>query len=288
MITTATHVEFKTSLGRVAGLRYGPVTGKLLVAVPGLSQDARSLHALASRLASNDRQVLAISPRGRGGSEATAPGTYGWENHASDIAEITTQLGQPNFDLMGWSFGGLVALKATTLFAARVRKLVLIDVVGKPDPSSLVVIAKGLERLGAVFPTRQAYVDLVLSSGAMAGFEEVWRPHLEGDLVDVEGGFTTRTNKEAIVEDAVYGAQQDVYALWPSVIVPALLVRAAREILPGMGRVVSEEDSRRFPAEVKSAEVITVDANHYCVGYHPDAIAAIDNFLATEPASGLG
>src|SRR5215469_6710475 len=105
MISAGAGVEFKTSIGRVAGLRYGPETGRLLIAVPGLSQDARSFDAAASKLASDDRQVVAISPRGRGESEATPPGTYGWENHALDLAEIATQLGHPAFDLMGWSFG---------------------------------------------------------------------------------------------------------------------------------------------------------------------------------------
>ena len=279
MDNAAAAVEFKTSIGRVAGLRYGLESARLLIAVPGLSQDARSLDALASKLTSDDRQVLAISPRGRGQSEVTPPGTYGWENHARDVAEIATQAGHPTFDLMGWSFGGAVAMKTASLFANRIRKLVLIDIVGKPDPSSLIPVAKGLERLGAVFPTREAYVDLVFSSGVLAGFEEVWRPYLTGDLIPSDGGFTTRTSKEAVVEDAVYGGNQDVYTLWPALTMPVLLVRAAREILPGMGYIVSEEDSKRFPAEVKSVRVVNVDANHYNAGYDPDAVVAIKNFL---------
>jgi len=121
--------------------------------------------------------------------------------------------------------------------------------------------------------------DLVFSSGVLAGFEEVWRPYLTGDLIPSDGGFTTRTSKEAVVEDAGYGGNQDVYTLWPALTMPVLLVRAAREILPGMGYIVSEEDSKRFPAEVKSVRVVNVDANHYNAGYDPDAVVAIKNFL---------
>jgi len=273
-------VEFETARGRVAGLRYGPENGHLLIAVPGLSQDARSFDYLASKLASGDRQVVAVSPRGRGESESTESGTYGWENHAKDLVEIATRLGHPTFDLMGWSFGGFVALTAAALFRDRINKLVLIDAVGRPDASALGPIARGLERLGAEFPSKSAYVDLVLSSGAMAGYEDVWRPYLEGDVIPSAGGFTTRTNKNAVIEDAMYGAQQDPYALWQSLTMPVLLVRAAREIMPGLGYVVTEEDTKRFTAEVKSAQIVNVDANHYNAGFHPDAAIAIQNFLS--------
>lgn len=279
MIGSATSVEFKTSIGRVAGLKFGKESGQLLIAVPGLSQDARSFEALATRLVSHDRQVLAISPRGRGESETTPAGTYGWENHARDVAEIATQLGHSTFDLMGWSFGGMVAMKAASLYGGRVRKLVLIDIMGRPDPSSLAPVVKGLERLGVTFPTREAYVDLVLSSGVVAGYEDVWRPYLTGDLIPTSAGFTTRTSKEAVVEDAVYGANQDPYALWPSLTMPVLLVRAAREIMPGLGYIVTVEDNERFPAEVNSARVVNVDTNHYNAGYHPEAAGAIKEFL---------
>ena len=280
MISTGAAVEFRTSRGRVTGLRHGAATGQLLLAVPGLSQDARSFDALAQHIASDTRQVVAISPRGRGESEVTPLGTYGWENHAHDLAEIATQLGQKTFDLMGWSFGGLVAMKAASLFGNRIRRIVLIDVVGRPDATALGPVVKGLERLGATFPTRDAYVDLVLSSGVAAGFEDVWRPYLTDDLVPTSNGFTTRTNKEAVIEDAVYGSNQDPYALWPSLTMPVLLVRARREILPGMGHIVSEEDGKRFPAEVESAKVVNVDVNHYNAGYHPDAVHAIKDFLS--------
>ncbi|HKW73520.1 MAG TPA: alpha/beta hydrolase [Candidatus Dormibacteraeota bacterium] len=280
MISTGASVEFRTSRGRVTGLRYGAATGQLLLAVPGLSQDARSFDTLAQQLASDTRQVVAISPRGRGESEVTPLGTYGWENHAQDLAEIATQLGQETFDLMGWSFGGLVALKAASLFGNRIRRIVLIDVVGRPDATSLGPVVKGLERLGGTFPTRDAYVDLVLSSGVAAGFEDVWRPYLTDDLIPTSNGFTTRTNKEAVIEDAVYGSNQDPYALWPSLTMPVLLVRAGREILPGMGYIVSQEDSKRFPAEVESANVVSVDANHYNAGYHPDSVRTIKDFLS--------
>lgn len=280
MIGTGTSVEFRTANGRITGVRFGPATGRLLIAIPGLSQSARSFDVLSSKLASDDRQVVAISPRGRGESEVTAAGTYGWEHHARDVAEIATQLGHPTFDLMGWSFGAAVAIQTCALFPERIRSLVLIDAVGRPEVSALPPIVKGLERLGAVFPTTEAYVDLVFSSGAMSDYEDVWRPYLAGDLVPVRGGFTTRTSKEAVVEDAVYGGNHDPYALWPALTMPVLLVRAARPILPGMGYIVSEEDSKRFPAEVASARVIEVDANHYNVGYHPDAAVAIKQFLA--------
>jgi pimeloyl-ACP methyl ester carboxylesterase len=247
--------------------------------VPGLSQDERSFEYLGSRLGSARRQVVAISPRGRGESETTVAGSYGWPAHARDVAEIATLLGQPTFDVMGWSFGAFISLQVAATAPGRLRRAVFLDALGRPEPSSLGPIIAGLERLNAVFGSVEEYTGRVLSAGVVDGCGDAWESYLSQDLVRGPDGFRTRTNSDAVVEDARYGAGQDPTALWPALIMPVLLVRAAQPILPGLGFVVSAADRDRFRAEVQLGQVVEVDANHYCLGYVEETARAVERFL---------
>ncbi len=59
--------------------------------------------------------------------------------------------------------------------------------------------------------------------------------------------------------------------------------RAVQEtVRPGFGFILpAAEAERRFAAEVPSARVMDIDANHYTITTHDDSIAAIGAFLRT-------
>ena len=71
------------------------------------------------------------------------------------------------------------------------------------------------------------------------------------------------TLNRLVLEDAAEFQRHDIYALWPSLHQPVLLLRAARELLPGAGFVVSSADAGRFAVQVPLATVVEVEANHY-------------------------
>jgi pimeloyl-ACP methyl ester carboxylesterase len=62
---------------------------------------------------------------------------------------------------------------------------------------------------------------------------------------------------------------------------PALVLRARREILPGFEFILPAAEAERFAAAVPSARVAEIDASHYTITTHDDAIAAIGAFLRT-------
>jgi hypothetical protein len=82
-----------------------------------------------------------------------------------------------------------------------------------------------------------------------------------------------------VIEDLVYGSRQDAKMFWPHLKIPTLLVRAARPLLPGTGFVVGATVRDAFLDAVPSAETVEVDANHYGVMAHPEAVHAIAGFL---------
>jgi pimeloyl-ACP methyl ester carboxylesterase len=272
-------VTFDLPSGRLSGCRWGDPRDPLVVCVPGLSQDERSFDRLGPALAGAGHQVVALAPRGRGRSSVTPPGTYGWPSHAADVLATADVLGVDRFDYVGWSFGAFVGMQVATDAPARLRSLVLLDALGRPEPSALGPVMAGLERLGTVHRDADAYVTGALAGGGMDGCRAAWEGYLADDLERVDGGFRTRTDRDAVLEDAAHGGSRDPYELWASLTMPVLVLRASRPIEPGLGFIVTESDRDRFPAMVPNGRVVDVDANHYCIGMVPAAATLIEEFL---------
>ena len=273
-------IELALCSGTLLALRSGPVQGTPVLCVPGLSANARSFDAVALRLAAGGHQVIALDLRGRGKSPATAAGSFGWKRHAEDVLEAADKLGFASIDLVGHSMGAFVSMQAAALLPDRIRRLVLIDGIGPPEPAAIPPILAGVERLGLVYASAQEYGDRIRRHGAAEPWQELWEQHYLDELDQVPDGVRPRTSKAAVVEDAVYGHTHDARALWPALRMPTLLVRASRQILPDTGFVVGAALRDSFLAAVPSAKAVEVDANHYGVMAHPDALRAIDEFLA--------
>jgi pimeloyl-ACP methyl ester carboxylesterase len=71
--------------GRLRVRRWGAADAPAVVCVPGLSANLCGFDRLAERLAGGALQLVAIDLRGRGRSEVTGPGSYGWRHHARDV-----------------------------------------------------------------------------------------------------------------------------------------------------------------------------------------------------------
>lgn len=270
---------FQLASGNVAGELTGAPGGRLVIGIPGLSANLRSFDLIFEALDPDQCRRLAYDPRGRGGSEKTAAGTYGWPAHARDVIEMADQLGAESFDLVGWSMGAWIAMVVCSLAPGRVRRLVLIDGGGEPDASSVTPVYAGLERLGTIYPSRAAFFELAKKLPTYTPWP-AWERLFDYELEDVEGGVRARTTKDAPWEDEAYRKTQDPYALWPAVTMASLLIRAEQEILPGMGYILTEADAERFVREVPHSKLVEVDTNHYAIGMNPETAQAIADFLA--------
>ncbi|MGH3534960.1 MAG: alpha/beta fold hydrolase, partial [Pseudonocardiaceae bacterium] len=96
--------DLQLSSGRVHAARSGG-HGPLVVCFPGLSANLRSFDFIGGALAEAGFRVVMVDPRGRGRSESTPLGTYGWPAHAADVAEVADRLGAGSIHLLGWSMG---------------------------------------------------------------------------------------------------------------------------------------------------------------------------------------
>jgi pimeloyl-ACP methyl ester carboxylesterase len=212
-------LDLALSSGTVRAYRLGTPGAPAVLCIPGLDANARSFDLVAASLGRRHRDVIVVELRGRGASERTRVGTYGWERHAQDVLEVATQLGHDTFDLVGHSMGALVGMQAAAVAPERVRRLVAIDTAGPADLLALPTIVLAALRLAFVYPATGMYCATVL------------------------------------------------------------LVRATRR-LPPFGLVVGARLRDAFLRSAASAELVEVDANHYEVMAHRDALRAIDAFLA--------
>lgn len=264
--------------GEVACEVSGAETGRLVIGIPGLSANLRSFDVIYAALDGTRHRKVAFDPRGRGHSSKTAPGTYGWHSHARDVIEIADRLQAETFDVMGWSMGAWIAMVVAQMAPNRVRSVVLIDAAGLPEESVKTPVYGGLDRLAAVYPSREAFMAIAKSLPMYRPWEP-WERLFSYELVDVDGGVSFRTQKEAPWEDEQYRLSQDPYKLWGALTMPVLLLRAAQEIPPNFGYLITKDEYARFLREVPTAKGVEIDANHYTICMNGEAAAEIAAFL---------
>lgn len=247
--------------------------GRLSIGVPGLSANALSFEALGQ-----GRALAALDLRGRGRSPAGARGMHGWENHAADVLAVADALGVPRFDFIGHSMGAFIGLLLANRAPERIRRLVLIDAAGVPDPRAMPPIFNAVHRLGTVYPSADAFLSRVRDAGVVP-WGPFWEAHYREDLVDVPGGVAQRASSSAVLEDLAFASTVAVRDLWPGVGMKTLLVRAAVPLAPG-GDVVTEADRDAFLQAAPRAQAVEVPANHYGVIHHPKTARAVKEFLS--------
>jgi 3-oxoadipate enol-lactonase len=279
-------VDIALEAGRLRVRRWGAADAPAAVCVPGLSANLCSFDRLAERLAGDTLQLVAVDLRGRGRSEVTGAGSYGWRNHARDVLGIADAIGAASFAIIGQSSGAAIAMTCAQLDPSRVERLVLVDLAGRPDERSVVPVVASVSRLGTVYPSAQAALALIKQTGIIPEWNEYWDRYFTYELREVSGGVASASDRGAVLEDLGYGAAMywqgpdaPICALWNAITMPVLVLRARKEIMPGFGFILPAAEAERFAAAVPSARVVEIDANHYMITTHDDSIAAIGPFL---------
>ena len=232
--------------GRIHARRWGSRSAPLVIGVPGLAGNVENFAYLAERVAGGDLQLVAVDLRGRGRSEATPPGTYGWKRHAEDVVAVADSLDVDRFAIVGQSMGGSVAMEAAACGGSRLRAVVLIDVAGRVDPGVGSVVTESLARLDRSYGSTDEYLAEVRAGALIDRWNTYWERAYRYDVVETDGGVRLRTRADAVAEDRAYTATQDPHDRWSTLTMATLLVRASREMAPGAGHVVPVAELHRF------------------------------------------
>ena len=208
MAQRAEFLDYDVGGTTLGALRWtGLIGAPTVVAVHGITSNAWAWDPLAHHLA-GAADLVAVDLRGRGRSYE-APGPYGIERHAADIASIIEQLGGPLL-LLGHSMGAFVVEMVVELRPELVTDILLVDggtplappVDGDVDAALDRMFGPGIERILTLWPDRVSYHAMWAGHPA---FSEGISPDLErnllADLIEVDGGFRAAVDEAAVRAD---------------------------------------------------------------------------------------
>jgi hypothetical protein len=182
--------------------------------------------------------------------------------------------------------GALVSMQAAVLAPERIRRLVAIDTVGPMDLLAMPSVATAsLRLLPLAYPSAGTYCAGMHAMGILEPWEDLWKRAFAYELEGFHGLVRPRTSFRAVAEDLVYNLLHTGTSLWPRLRLPTILVRATRR-LPPFGFAVGARLRDAFLRTAPSVELAEVDANHFEIMAHPDALRAIAEFLV-RPAVAL-
>ncbi|MBO2464305.1 alpha/beta fold hydrolase [Actinomadura violacea] len=120
--------------------RYGDPSEAPLVALHGVTGHGARWRRTAERHLA-DRYTLAPDLRGHGRSPHEPP--WGVEQHVEDVLAVMDAEGLEKADLVGHSYGGMIAVHLARTAPHRVRRLVLLDPAIGLDPAGAAETARG-------------------------------------------------------------------------------------------------------------------------------------------------
>lgn len=260
------HLFVEVDRARIHALDFGG-SGRPGILLHGVGGQAWMWHGVAPGLTALGR-ILALDFRGYGDSQWAADGAYTTERHADDVEAVIAGLGE--VDLVGFSWGGLVALALAARRPELVRRLVMIDIPPASGQSETDIPPLGgeyadhpeaVERERALSPRAGAAM-----LDAMAAFGTRAAP----------GGGLVRKHDPFFLERWPFRSD-DRWDELRALRVPLLVVHARES------RVLSAQDAERMRAEAGAGATLVEieDSGHLVPVEQPAALtAALRSFLA--------
>jgi pimeloyl-ACP methyl ester carboxylesterase len=244
-----------------------------ILCVHGISANCRCWDTMAEALAPR-YQIIAMDLRGRGLSEKP-PAGYSIAHHCQDIRVLLENLGVERAVIMGHSLGALIAIAFGAQYPEKVESLILVDGGGKLSAEQTEKVFAGiqptLDRLGKVFPSSEAYLDLMKKNPLL----QPWSPALETyylyEIEEVDGGVRSRVQPEHIKEEAENLGNLNVAEFYPQIKCPVLILRATEGMLAPDDILLPKKVVERMLQEIPDARCVDLQgSNHYSIVLQPN------------------
>lgn len=245
-------------------LQWGDLTHPPLLLLHGLTGHAHIWDHMTPALAGEPGQgrVLAerwhvLAPDQRGHGDTSHAPTYTTRDFVDDLEALRRAWDLDRFDLMGLSMGGHNALAYAHAHAARVRRLVVIDIPPKIDRARSPDYAKW-QRLAAdghkPFPT---FADAMADarSGNKTAPEANIQHRTRWNLRDTGAGLILKWDPRV----QVVWDPEDLWPRLPDITTPTLLVRA------GKTEYLSERTSARMVAALPHADFAEIPESGHSI-----------------------
>lgn len=258
--------------------------GGPILCIHGITANCRCWDVIASPL-SADYRITAMDLRGRGRSESPDSG-YSIQHHCKDILAVLNDLGLEKAVIMGHSLGAFIAAAFGAEHPERVDRIVLVDGGGKLSEIQMVKVFAGikpsLDRLGRVFPSFEAYLDLMKT----APFFKAWTPALEAyyryEVEKVEEGVRSGINPAHIQEERENLGKVDISQFYEKISCPVLILRATKGMVAEDDLLLPRDVVETMVRKIPRARYVDIPGtNHYSIVFDPDGVRdrAIREFL---------
>lgn len=255
-----------------------------ILCVHGISANCRCWDTMAEALAPRYR-IIAMDLRGRGLSEKP-PAGYSIAHHCRDIRVLLENLGVERAVIMGHSLGALIALAFGAQYPEKVESLILVDGGGKLSAEQTKKVFAGiqptLDRLGKVFPSSEAYLDLMKKNPLLQPWSQALETYYLYEIEEVESGVRSRVQPEHIEEEAENLGNLDVAEFYPQIKCPVLILRATEGMLAPDDILLPKKVVEKMLQEIPDARCVDLQgSNHYSIVLQPNEARdqAIRSFL---------
>jgi len=242
--------------------------GQPILCIHGITANCRAWDVMASGLIPAHR-VIAMDLRGRGLSDSPDSG-YSIAHHCEDILAILDDLHLEKAVIMGHSLGAFISVVFGAEHPDRVGRIILVDGGGKLSDVQMAKVFAGikpsLDRLGRVFPSFEAYLNLMKA----APFFKSWTPALETyyryDVEAVEGGVRSRIAPDHIQEERLNLSKVDISRFYDKLACPVLILRATEGMMAEDDLLLPQDVVERMVREIAHARYVDITGtNHYSI-----------------------
>lgn len=259
--------------------RFGDAGAPPLLIVHGLSYFSYDWIPVASELARQGRDVVAMDMRGFGDSSWSPSQAYGIGDYAGDCIALADHFGWDGFNLMGHSMGGRNATWCAAEYPDLVKILILCDY----SPVNAKEGSQRVTRTVAGVPDSFASVDDALAyfgKDTSLPADDPYRKRMEAYLKQTDDGLIIKRDTfhrerfRAVLEGNVPAGGPDMWAKLGEVQSPTLVIRGTRSDM------FADENVQKVKDTNANITLVEVDASHDVAGDAPDAlIAEVNAFL---------
>ncbi|MGH6836038.1 MAG: alpha/beta fold hydrolase [Methylocella sp.] len=257
-------------------------SGKPILALHGYGASLFSWRHLPAAVP--DRRVIRVDLPGHGGSPALADGRYGLADHAAKIIDFIEEQKLEEFDLIGHSFGGGVALMIAIDFMERrpgsVSSLTLVGSLALPQRLPGLIRVANVPWIGPELLSRLP-ARLMVAAVLRSVFHD--RRRVTEEAIDVYArNLATKEGRHALLQTARHIIPDDVPRLikrYRQLKQPTLLIWGRQD------KVVRPSTAITLNVFIEGSKLIMIDdCGHAPQEERPEiTMPAIRDFLATLP-----
>jgi len=192
--------------------------------------------------------------------------------------------------MMGHSLGAFISVVFGAEHPDRVDRIILVDGGGKLSETQMAKVFQGikpsLDRLGKVFPSFEAYLDLMKA----APFFQSWTPALETyyqyEIEAVDGGVRSRIDPSHVQEERKNLGKVDVSLYYGRISRPVLILRATHGMVAEDDLLLPQEVVDRMVRQIPNARYVDIPGtNHYSIVFEQIEMRdrTVLDFLADQP-----